>query len=186
MPDRTIDDIVQFVLDGAASARGAGASDASVQRPSEPLVQTTFSERNAEISPNGRYLAYQADESRTVEVWVRPYPKVNDGRWQVSSGGGSRPAWARNGRELFFLDAANTLTSVPVQTTGATFSAGKPAKVFDTTYATPVNLRSYDVSPDGQRFLMIKEGTADGTAPLPNMVVVLNWLEELKRLLPAK
>ncbi len=132
-------DIVQFALDGEASARGAGASAASVQRPSEPLVQTIFSERNAEISSDGRDVAYESNESGKFEVYVRPYPKVNDGRWPVSTGGGSRPAWARNGRELFFLDASNTLMAVPVQTTGATFVAG--------------------------------------TAPLPSMVVVLNWLD---------
>ncbi len=105
---------------------------------------------------------------------------------QVSTGGGNRPAWARNGRELFYVDAATTLTAVPVQTTGSTFSAGNPAKVFDTKYAMPVTFRTYDVSPDGQRFLMIKDGTTDGNAPLPSLVVVEHWFEELKRLLPAK
>ena len=117
---------------------------------------------------------------------MRPYPKVNDGRWQVSTGGGTQPAWARTGRELFFLDASTTLTSVPVQTTGMTFGVGTPVKVFDTKYANPVGLRTYDVSPDGQRFLMIKEGATDGSAPLPSIVVVEHWFEELKRLLPAK
>ena len=104
----------------------------------------------------------------------------------VDTRGGGRPAWARNGRELFYLDAANTLTAVPVQTTGSTFSASNPAKVFDTKYTTPVSQRTYDVSPDGQRFLMIKEGATDEKAPLPTLVVVEHWFEELKRLVPAK
>ena len=70
---------------------------------------------------------------------------------------GTRPVWARNGRELFYVDAVNTLTSVPVQTTGSTFIAGNAAKVFDTKYAMPVAFRTYDVSPDGQRFLMSRK-----------------------------
>ena len=76
----------------------------------------------AEFSPNGRYLAYTVDESGRREVFVRPFPQVDRGRWQISTAGGTRPAWARNGRELFYLDASNTLTAVPVQTSGSTFS----------------------------------------------------------------
>ena len=96
------------------------------------------------------------------------------------------PAWARTGRELFYVDAAGTLTAVPVQTTGATFTAANPAPVFATKYAMPTPARAYDVSADGLRFLMIKDGTTDGTAPSPSMTVVLHWVEELKRLVPAK
>ena len=117
---------------------------------------------------------------------MRPYPKVNEGRWQVSTNGGAKPAWARNGRELFYIDAASTLTSVAVQTAGATFTAGNPDRVFDTKYATPVNVRNYDVSADGQRFVMIKEGTADDKAPPASIVVVEHWFEELKLKVPAR
>ena len=118
---------------------------------------------------------------------MRPFPQVDRGRWQISRAGGTRPAWARNGRELFYLDASNTLTAVPVQTSGSTFSAGKPAKVFDAKYAEPNPPRYYDVSPDGQRFLMIKN-SADGdpNATPASMVVVLNWLEELKQRVNGK
>ena len=91
---------------------------------------------------------------------MRPFPQVDSGRWQISTAGGTRPAWARSGRELFYLDASNTLTAVPVQTSGPTFSAGKPAKVFDTKYAEPNPARHYDVSPDGQRFLMLKDSAS--------------------------
>jgi hypothetical protein len=82
---------------------------------------------------------------------------VDSGRWQISTEGGTRPAWARSSRELFYLDASNTLTAVPVQTSGSTFRAGKPAKVFDAKYSMPFPPRHYDVSPDGQRFLMLKD-----------------------------
>ena len=91
---------------------------------------------------------------------------------------------ARNGTELFYLDSAGAMTRVPVQT-APTFSAGTATTLFKTRYVVPnsVIARTYDVSPDGQRFLMIKE---EGTAQEPTMVVVLNWLEELKAKLPAQ
>ena len=98
----------------------------------EPLVQTRFIEHNAELSPNGRYIAYQSNESGGNEIDVRPFPNVNDGRWQVSVGGGTRPSWARNGRELFDLDLTNRLTVAPVETAGPTFSSGNPANLFQT------------------------------------------------------
>ena len=94
---------------------------------------------------------------RAHEIYVRPFPQVDSGRWQISTAGGTRPAWARNGRELFYLDASNTLTAVPVQTSGSTFSAGKPAKVFDAKYAdaiSPAPLRRVagrPAVPDAQR-----------------------------------
>ena len=113
---------------------------------------------------------------------MRPFPQVESGRWQISTEGGSRPAWARSGRELFYLDASNTLTAVPVQTFGSTFSAGKPARVFNATYSTPLPPRPYDVSPDGKRFLMLKDSApGDPNATPASMVLVEHWFEELKQ-----
>ena len=87
---------------------------------------------------------------------------------------------------MFYVDAAGTLTSVSVQTTGTTFAPGNPAKVFDTKYAMPTNARNYDVSLNGQRFLMIKAGTTDDTATPTSVVVVEHWFEELKAKVPIK
>jgi serine/threonine-protein kinase len=151
-----------------------------------PLVQTMFTEGLGEISPDGRWLAYQSNESGQNQVYVRPFPDVNSGRWQVSPAGGTKPVWARSGRELFYLDDAAGLTTVPIQTTPA-FSAGNPTKLFDTRYHSAAQARSYDVSPDGQRFLVIKDmptGNQTASAASPSMVVVLNWSEELKARLP--
>ena len=153
--------------------------------PRRDAVRRTW----AEFSPNGRYLAYVWAESETgqSEVYVRPFPDVDGGRWQISTTGGTRPAWARSGRELFYLDASNTLTAVPVQTSGSTFSAGKPAKVFDAKYSTPLPPRSYDVSADGERFLMLKDSAAgDPNATPASMVVVEHWFEELKQRVEGK
>jgi serine/threonine-protein kinase len=136
----------------------------------------------ANFSPNGRYIAYQSEESGRSEIYIRPFPRVDNGRWQVSTAGGTRPVWARSGRELFYLDALNALTAVPVSTSGPTISIGSPAKLFDTRYAQPNPSRHYDVSADGQRFLMLKfsETGERDAAPL-SMVVVEQWFEELKQ-----
>jgi hypothetical protein len=176
-------DVVLLHLPSPVSRSGPGPSSGAGPSRVEPLILTPFTERNAEISPDGRFLAYESNESGRAEIYVRPFPEVERGRWQVSTGGGTQAAWARNGRELFYLDGSNTLTAVPVQTTGATFSAGNPARVFDRAYATPVGFRTYDVSPDGQRFLIIKE---DQNATPAGMVVVLNWFEELKARMSTK
>ena len=180
-------DIVFFPLTRPVIRPGSGPSPGISLSSPEPAAETRFTGWFAEFSPNGRYVAYQSDESGRDEVYVRPFPQVDRGRWQISTAGGTRPAWARSGRELFYLDASNTLTTVPVQTSGSTFSAGKPAKVFDTKYAEPNPARHYDVSPDGQRFLMLKAARAgDPNATPASMVVVLNWFEELKQRVPAK
>ena len=182
MSDKTAFDIVQFTLpDVAVSGRSSGSSSMPV---GEPLIATNYTEFGADISADGRYLAYHSEESGRMEVYVRPYPRTGDGRWQVSTAGGSRPLWSRNGRELFFVDAAGTLTAVPLHIAAATFSAGVPAAVFPTKYVTLVNVRNYDVSADGRRFLMIKQASSGGQAAPRSLIVVLNWFEELKRLVP--
>jgi len=161
----------------------------SRDRPS-PLIHTPFRELNAEISPDGRWIAYQSDESGHAEIYVRPFPNIDGGRWQVSTDGGERPLWARNGRELFYVTAVGLMT-VPIETTTA-FSNGKARKLLDDRYRyffgdVFFQGRTYDISPDGKRFLVIKQaaesGTEDDSSNL-RLVVVLNWTEELKQLAP--
>lgn len=170
-----------------AAPRAAGSAAASDERPPEatPLVASPSAEYAAAISPDGRYFAYQSAESGgRFAIYVRPYPDAGSGRWQISTGGGTAPVWARSGRELFYLDESNTLLAVPVQTSGPQFSFGKPVKVFDTKYAG--NFYSYDVTPDGRRFLMMKDTTAQDTSQPRSIVLVLNWFEELRRRVPAR
>ena len=145
-------------------------------------MQTTFAEGTGELSPDGHWLAYQSNESGRNEIFVRPFPTVDAGRWTISTSGGSSPVWERRGTELFYLDGTGAMTRVPIQT-APTFSPGTPTRLFDTRYYAAEAVRTYDVSLDGQRFLMIK---AAGTDQAPRMVVVLNWLEELKARLPMK
>jgi serine/threonine protein kinase/Tol biopolymer transport system component len=173
------------VLSG--SATGSRSSSGDSLSVASSITESLFRGGLAEISPDGRYLAYQSNESGQLEVYVRAFPDVRSGPWQISTAGGTRPAWGRNGRELFFLDGSNALTAVPVRTSGPTFIAGTPAKLFDTNYLEPNPARHYDVSPDSRRFLMIKDSVNSGAnATARSMVVVLNWTEELKRLVPTR
>jgi len=174
MTAKTAFDIVWFPMKGSAS---------------RPLIGTPSIESNPEISADGRFIAYQSNESGRYEIYVRRFPDVDaGGRWQPSSGaGGTRPVWARNGQELFYLDLENKLTAVPVQTSGGTFAFGSPAELLDTAYVEAIGyLRPYDVAANGQRFLMIKANLpADRAARPAGFVVVLNWFEEMKAKLPA-
>jgi serine/threonine-protein kinase len=147
------------------------------------LVESTFDLRNADISPDGEWMAYQSNESARTEVYVRPLPNPQARRWQVSTGGGSQPVWSRDGRELFYLDGDGVLTGVPVRPTAAAFSSGNPARLLERAYFFGATGRNYDVSSDGRRFLMIKEREAD-PATASDLVVVENWFGELKRSLP--
>jgi protein kinase-like protein/WD40 repeat protein len=177
---------------------GVGSYDLDVllldnDRRIEPLIRTPFTELNAEISPDGRWLAYESNESGQRQIYVRPFPNISTGRWQVTGGGGTRPLWAKNGRELFYMTTDGpeaTLMSVPIQP-ASTWSAGTPTKLFSGRFfftETGVGEgRTYDVSPDGRRFLMIKEaGSANQPPASTSLVVVQNWFEELKRLVPTR
>jgi serine/threonine-protein kinase len=142
--------------------------------------------RNGMISPDGRWIAYESSESGRYEIYVRPYPDVDAGRWQVSTNGGIQPLWSRNSRELFYV-AADTLMAVRVEA-GQTWMAGTPQQLFAYPNLIIPGLagRTYDISPDGRRFLVLKLIAVDDTASdRVQLLVVQNWMEELKRRVPA-
>jgi len=150
-------------------------------------LQTKFDELNGIVSPDGRWLAYESNSSGSFEVYVQPFPNVGGGQRQVSTAGGRQPLWARSGQELFYVGGNGALLRVPVEASGATWSAGTPMKLLEGRYVTGGTLgRTYDVSPDGQRFLMIKAPVTDASAAPPALIVVQHWDEELKRLVPTK
>ncbi len=160
-------------------------------RPSEPkpLVATPFEEYNAEISPDGRWLAYQSNRSGVFEVYVVPFPAVESGQWPVSTGGGTEPLWRSDGRELFYRAPTGAVMRVEVAP-GTTWKTGSPAQVIEArSYvlgSDPLG-RTYDVSPDGRRFVMMKNAESPvQTSAVRRIVVVQNWFEELKALVPTK
>jgi eukaryotic-like serine/threonine-protein kinase len=154
-----------------------------------PLVHTPAAERNGMVSPDGRWLAYEANDSGSFEIYVRPYPDVANGRWQVSTGGGTRPLWSRDGRELFYLSPANAVMRVGVER-AASWAATTPAMLLKDGSVTNSGGNpgvTYDVSHDGQRFLLIKPVNVNvSNAPPPQLVVVQHFDEMLKRLIPTK
>ncbi|MCI0490552.1 MAG: serine/threonine-protein kinase [Blastocatellia bacterium] len=136
-----------------------------------PVLNTAFIEDTPRFSPDGRWLAYFSNESGQVEVYVQPYPGPG-GKVPISRGGGIIPVWSGDGRELFY-HWQNQVYAVSVETKKG-FTAGTPRVLFAGRYLT-----NYDVSPDGRRFVMVKN--EQGILPR-QFHVVLNWTEELKRL----
>jgi serine/threonine-protein kinase len=128
-------------------------------------------------------MAYASDESGRWEVYVRPFPGPG-GKWLISQEGGLQPLWARNGKQLFYRSENGEIWVVDFRTDGG-FSAGKPHLLFNVPmlgYGEPI--RTWDLSSDGQRFLMVKLDDVKPT-PVTEMVLVMNWSQELQRLAPA-
>jgi serine/threonine-protein kinase len=162
-----------------------GAVALEGERRAELILRTPYNEFNGGLSADGRWLAYQSNESGRDEVYVRPFPNLDAGRWQISTGGGTHPLWARNGRELFYFVAPGTVMAVPVQSEPS-FSASTPQVVFKGTYGSALSARHYDVSPDGRRFLMLKSAQTTGDASaFRSLIVVQHWDQELTRLVPT-
>jgi serine/threonine-protein kinase len=158
-------------------------------RRAEPLIYGPANELNADVSPDGRWIAYDSDESGQFEVYVRSYPDPYDGgRWQISSGGGRQPLWSFDGTELFYLDYNGAMMAASV-TLGPTFIPGSVVTLFENEgyggSGAQGGGRTYDLSRDGGRFLMIKAARSPDDESSPSLVVVLNWFEELKRLVPV-
>ena len=150
------------------------------------LANPRYNERDGEISPDGRWLAYSSNESGRYEVYVRPFPNVDGGRWQVSVEGGVYPLWSRSGKELFFvtLSSPSKLMTVPIGA-AASFVYGQPQALFDLSPYYASTGRMYDVSPDGKRFLTVKALGSESTQR-PHVVVVSHWSDEVQARVPGR
>jgi len=135
-----------------------------------PVLQSDFAEVRASFSPDGRWMAFESNESGDWEVYVIQFPGPG-GKWQVSTNGGREPQWSADGREIFYLDATETLVTVPVST-GANFKAGLPETLFDAGLFPVLARRRYLVTDDGERFLMLSPIAGESIQPIS---VVLNW-----------
>jgi serine/threonine-protein kinase len=147
-----------------------------------PLVATSYDESEIALSPDSRWLAYVSDETGRAEVFIRPFPHTDSAKYQVSTGGGVAPLWARNGRELFFVDADRVMVSVTVAP-GSPLRLGESRKLFrlqdDLYLAAREYYTPYDISPDGQRFIMARRTRNSASLEAP-LVVTENWFEELR------
>ena len=162
-------------------------------RVPQPLIATAVVETLPEVSPDGRWIAYQSNESGRWAVYVQPFPNVDDGKWQVSPGTGFSPVWSADGRELFYLAfGPNGRAMMAVGYAGdPTFTPSRPERLF----ALPAGIdfggafRQWDVAPDGQRFVMLRETEEDPTGNDPRqgpgeLVYVGNWFTELVERVP--
>lgn len=146
-----------------------------------PFLQTESNESGAQLSPNGRWMAYASDETGANEVYVRSFPSAG-GKWQVSTKGGTLPHWRRDGKELFYGSADGKLMAVEVKADppsgrqGARFERGAPQALFE--FRSETLTSTFAVTADGQRFLLNTMVDESGGAPL---TVVVNWMAGLKR-----
>jgi serine/threonine-protein kinase len=175
---------------GASSASAGGRDIFGVRQGGgdtalTPIVVTPYDESAFAISPDGRWIAYHSDETGRSEVFVRPFPNTNSAKEQISTEGGRAPLWSRDGRELFYLRADNTMMAVPVAAGGewrraearALFQLRSEFLLLEPNYYTP-----WDVAPDGRFiFARSREGSRDRRAPL---IVIENWVEEVKAKVP--
>jgi len=171
------------VIDGNRQTADANIYTIALKAGAIPtaLVNTQFNEYAASASPNGRWLAYQSNESGRPEIYVRELVG-SGGRWPISTGGGEEPRWSPDGKELYYR-VDNQLMVVPIETSSS-FHAGTPTNLFNEVYDLRSNSgQTYTVDPRGGRFLMIRPPKEDSSA---HIRVVVNWFEELRRLVPAK
>ena len=175
-PDR---DTLGFMRQDAQNSRDIYVLSLHGRFPPRPVVSTPAYEGGAQFSADGHWMAYASDESGQMQVYVRPFPGP-DRRWQVSTAGGTQPLWSRNGKEIFYR-AGDKMMVVGVSA-GTDLTLSRPRQLFEQRYVFQnVSLANYDVAPDGERFVMIKDEAGSG-----RLNVVLNWTEELKRLVPPR
>ena len=144
-----------------------------------PFVLTPFDERTPRFSPDGKRLAYVSNESGRDEVYVQPFPGPGE-KWLVSTDGGLDPVWSRNGRELFYRqDDQIMVVSIATDTQ---FSASRPQPLFEARFDAEADGPNFDVSPDGQWFVMLRSEQRAASAELN---LVLNWFSEITARTPA-
>jgi len=159
-----------------------------------PLIASPVSNAlSPALSPDGRWLAYTSDTTGRFEVYVRPYPNVDAGRWQVSQAGGHSPRWSHTGRELFYVNGAKALVAAAV-VPSVTFTLGVQVTLFNTSGFAGTSAGSaaagsylyYDVAPDDQRFVLFRKPTENGAVTVDPLVQIVNWGVEVRAKLKGK
>jgi serine/threonine protein kinase len=164
-------------LDNAKTQQDLWIFPLSVESKPFPLLQETYNENSGQFSPDNRWIAYASDESGKTEIYVRPFPAKDAGKWQVSNSGGILPRWRRDGKELFYISTdKNMMMAVDIKP-GATFESAPPRPLFEMPLITLPDDTLYDVTPDGQRFIV---SSPPGRQYPSTINVVVNWMGDLK------
>lgn len=178
-------EVLFFECDTWLSGCDLGRLSLSGERRAELFLATEFNEVHPALSPDGRWVAYESDRTGDAEIYVRPYPNVDDGLWKVSTAGGKQPIWSPNGKALYYSAAGQgierQLMAVDIKDSLA-LDVGEPEVRFAFGQVFNADNRSFDVHPDGRRFLVAEPGSAMEGQPL---VYVQNWLEEVEQLVPT-
>jgi eukaryotic-like serine/threonine-protein kinase len=179
----------RLLVSEAVPGRGRDVLALSFDAPRriERILDSDATEGWTEVSADGRWIAYDSNQSGQFEIYVRPYPRIGEGRWRVSTAGGREPSWSRDGKELFYRDFSGALYVVPIRI-GPTFIFGPPVKLLDGSRyrggGPTLGGRTYDVDRDGSRFLMIKR--VSPTSGATSIVITENWFQELHARLPLR
>ena len=182
-----------LILRTTTGAGNVFGRDILAMRPSvdsvpRPLMAEEYDEMYPVLSPDGRWIAYASNETGRFEIYVRPFPDVDSGRWQISTRGGNRPRWTRAGNEIFFADANNNMAVARVDGSGSAFDAQSPEILF----SIPNDIETadlgvpFDVTPDGRRLIMariVRDASSEASG-LPDFVLVQNFGEELRTRVP--
>ena len=179
-----------LILRSGGTSGVVGGRDILTYRPGSdsepvPLVSSEFDEAAPMLSPDGRWLAYHSNETGRREVFIRPFPDVDRGKWQVSNDGGRQPVWSPDGRELFYVTGGSgnfgrrDLMVAEIDT-GPPFAIAERRRMFTLPegYYFANNARSFDVTPDGERFLMARVISSDDDPS--RLILVQNWFTELE------
>jgi len=149
------------------------------------FLNSRFDEQEPRFSPDGRWIAYQSNESGRSEVYVRPYPGPG-GKWQISTGGGLYPTWSRTAHELFYGTPAQQIMVSAYEVEGDAFRAVKPRLWSDGRYRSRGAFRPFDLHPDGKRFALAPATPAPAGAKQDHVTVIFNVFDELRRIAPAR
>lgn len=160
------------------------------ERHLEILFQAPGVERNAAIAPNGRFIAYNSDESRRSEVYVRPFPKAGSRKWQISNDGGWGPVWTKGGSEIVYVDSQGRMMAVAVRSDAIDrldVSKSEPLFTVPSMFNASGLDRGWDVTADGERFLFaLSDDAAAERDTVMELILIQNWAKELQRLAPRE
>jgi dipeptidyl aminopeptidase/acylaminoacyl peptidase len=175
--NRTNPDIWILPVDG---------DETSGWKPGKPtvLLNTPFTEQEPMFSPDGRWLAYQSNESGRQQVYVRPFPGPG-GKWQISTSGGAYPTWSRTRPELFFSSLDQQIMVATYRVEGDSFRADQPRLWTEARFLTRPRQRSFDLHPDGDRFALAAVPDTPSAARQDKLIFIFNFFDELRRLAPV-